>query len=182
MNVSLIRAAGLVASPWKNGGGVTREVAARAHAWRVSIADIDRPGPFSRFDGIDRMLILLDGAGLMLGEHVVTHAFDIARFTGEAPIEARLTQGPVRVLNLMTHRGAARASIDVWRAPASRIVDAKSMLLHCARGSLDVRVDQARFTLTKMDTLRIDEANEVEVEMQGDGVLLCASLDTEGQS
>ncbi|SAK80318.1 HutD/Ves family protein [Caballeronia ptereochthonis] len=182
MNVSLIRGIDLAASPWKNGGGITREVATRAHAWRVSIADIDRPGPFSRFDGIDRVLVLLDGAGLMLDEHAVMHAFDVARFTGESSIEARLTDGPVRVFNLMTHRGAARASIDFRRAPASRIVDAETVLLHCAQGSLDVRVGQARVTLTKMDTVRVDAANDVEVEIQGDGMLLCASLDTENQS
>lgn len=182
MNVSVIRGADLVASPWKNGGGITREVAARTQAWRVSIADIDRPGPFSRFDGIDRVLVLLDGAGLTLGEHAVPRVFDVAKFAGEASIEARLTDGPVRVFNVMTHRGAARASIEFWHAPASRVVDAGSVVLHCAQGSLDVRVDQAHFTLTKMDTLRMDAARGVEVEIQGDGVLLCASLDTEGQS
>ncbi|GGD79174.1 HutD family protein [Caballeronia grimmiae] len=184
MNVSVIRGADLVASPWKNGGGITREVAARADAWRVSIAEIDRPGPFSRFDGIDRVLVLLDGAGLTLGEHAVTRVFDTARFAGETPVEARLTDDPVRVFNVMTHRDAAHASVDCWRSPASRIVAAESVLLHCAQGSLDVRVGRTRFTLAKMDTLRIDAARgvDVDVDIQGDGVLLCASLDTRGQS
>ena len=52
--LSLIRGADLVAAPWKNGGGVTREVAAfPSHArlnyfvWRVSIADVAQAGPFS---------------------------------------------------------------------------------------------------------------------------------------
>lgn len=182
MNVSLIRGADLVASPWKNGGGVTREVAARAQAWRASVADIDRPGPFSRFDGIDRVLVLLDGAGLMLDGHTVMQTFDGTAFKGEAPIDARLTDGPVRAFNLMTHRGAARASVDVWHAPATRIADAGTVLLHCARGPLDVRVERMHFKLTMMDTLRIDAANSVEVEIQGDGMLLCALLVTEDQS
>lgn len=64
----------------------------------MSIAEIDRSGPFSRFDGIDRVLVRLDGAGLLLVEHAVMHAFDVARFAGESLIEARLTAGPVRVL------------------------------------------------------------------------------------
>ncbi|BAN26655.1 HutD/Ves family protein [Caballeronia insecticola] len=184
MTVSVIRGAALVASPWKNGGGITREIAACAHAWRASIAEIDRPGPFSRFDGIDRVLVLLDGSGLMLDAHAVMRPFDIARFAGESPIDARLTDGPVRVFNLMTHRDGARASVDLWRTSARRIIDGGTVLLHCAQGPLDVRIDQIRVTLTKTDTLRIDAAHdvEVEVEMQGDGVLLCASLNTEVES
>ncbi|CCD37418.1 unnamed protein product [Candidatus Paraburkholderia kirkii UZHbot1] len=118
----------------------------------------------------------------MLGEDVIMQALDIARFTGESPIRARLTHGPVRVVNLMTHRGTARASIDVWRAPGSHTIDAGTVLLHCAQGLLDVRVDQAHFTLTKTDTLYIDATYGIEAELQGDDVLLCASLDTEEQS
>ncbi|WP_244817513.1 HutD family protein [Caballeronia sp. Lep1P3] len=184
MNVALIRGADLVATPWKNGGGITREVAARADAWRVSIADIDRPGPFSRFDGIDRMLVVLDGAGLMLGAQSVLRAFGIARFPGESQVDARLADGAVRVFNVMTHRGAARARVDLWRAPASRIVDAGTALLHCARGPLDVRVGDTRIALMQNDTLRIDGANRAEIDIQGntcDAVLVCASLDIEGQ-
>ncbi|EGD04024.1 hypothetical protein B1M_13530, partial [Burkholderia sp. TJI49] len=59
VTAALTRAADLVASPWKNGGGVTREIAAfppgaalDAFAWRVSVADVGAAGPFSRFDGI----------------------------------------------------------------------------------------------------------------------------------
>jgi environmental stress-induced protein Ves len=182
MKISLIRGADLVASPWQNGSGITREVAARAHAWRASVAEIDRPGPFSRFDGMDRMLVLLDGAGLMLGDQTVAHAFDRVCFAGESPVDARLTDGPVRVFNLMTRRDAARASLEVWRTPATRGVDGETVLLHCARGTPEVRVGQMQLSLTKMDTLRIDASGRLDVEMSGDGVLLCASLDTEVRS
>ncbi|MDR5760898.1 HutD family protein [Caballeronia sp. LZ035] len=182
MKLSLIRGDTLVASPWKNGGGITREVATHAPAWRASIADIDRPGPFSRFDGIDRLLVLLDGAGVVLGEHVVEGAFEFARFAGETLIDAQLIDGPVRVFNLMTQRDAARASVDVWQTPGTRVVSGATVLLHCARGPLDVRVGETRFSLTKMDTLRLDAADAIEVGMQGDGALLCATLETEVRS
>ncbi|MDR5782632.1 HutD family protein [Caballeronia sp. LZ065] len=182
MKPALIRGDTLVASPWKNGGGITREVAAQAPTWRASIADIDRPGPFSRFDGIDRLLVLLDGAGVVLGEQVVGHALGLARFTGETLIDAQLIDGPVRVFNLMTQRDAARASVDVWQTPGTRVVSGDTVLLHCARGTLDVRVGGTHISLTKMDTLRMDEADAVEVGMQGDGALLCASLETEVRS
>ena len=91
---TMIRAADLVASPWKNGGGVTREIGAfppgaalDAFAWRVSVADVGTAGPFSRFDGIDRTLVLLSGAGMTLAEaggarHVLDAPLARADFAG----------------------------------------------------------------------------------------------------
>jgi hypothetical protein len=171
-----------VAAPWKNSGGITREVASLAHAWRVSIADIDRDGPFSRFDGIDRLLIVLDGAGVTLDSPGVLRAFHIARFAGEAPVVARLANGPVRVFNLMTYRGTVRASVDIVRSPVRRTLAADTVLFVCAQGATEVRVGQTRIALNRFDTLRIDRANPVEIDIQGDGVLVCTSLDTEGNS
>ncbi|KIG01364.1 HutD-family protein [Burkholderia sp. MR1] len=182
MNLTLIRGDALVASPWKNGGGVTREVASRANAWRASIADIDRDGPFSRFDGIDRLLMVLDGAGVTLGSHGVLRAFDVARFAGDAPIAAQLASGPVRVFNLMTYRGAARASVERLRTPGRRALGTDTALLLCAQGSFDVRAGETRIALSRFDTLRIEGAHSVEIDIQGDGVLVCASLDTEADS
>ncbi|MCB2071086.1 MAG: HutD family protein, partial [Ottowia sp.] len=63
--------ADLPAEPWKNGGGRTRTVA----TWpagaglsdfdaRVSVATIAASGPFSRFPGIDRQIVLLSGGGV----------------------------------------------------------------------------------------------------------------------
>ncbi|HEU4539125.1 MAG TPA: HutD family protein, partial [Polyangiaceae bacterium] len=63
----------LPAQPWKNGGGTTREIAAMppdagtsGFAWRVSVAEIARPGPFSAFPGVDRQIVLLAGEGVRL--------------------------------------------------------------------------------------------------------------------
>ena len=47
-----MRFAELPLAPWRNGGGVTREVAvdgpgAQDFEWRISIADVNEPGPFS---------------------------------------------------------------------------------------------------------------------------------------
>jgi len=60
-------------TPWKNGGGATRELAcwpsgAGMHdfEWRVSVATIAAPGPFSAFAGVDRQIMLLDSDGVHL--------------------------------------------------------------------------------------------------------------------
>ena len=54
--------------PWKNGGGLTREVLASPAAaglerfdWRISTAEVRVAGPFSAFPGIERTLCVLEG-------------------------------------------------------------------------------------------------------------------------
>jgi len=182
-----IRGAGLIASPWKNGGGVTRQIAAEpmdaggAFAWRLSVADVAQPGPFSRFEGVDRTLVLLEGAGMMLDEGGVTHTLarplDIARFAGEAVIEARLVDGATRDLNLMVHRDKARGSLDVWRANETHGVEADTVLLYCAQGSQHVGVDgEEHVHLEPGDTLRIDAASALRIDTRGTGALLAITL------
>ena len=48
--------------PWKNGGGVTTEIAkdgSEPFLWRASRAQVASDGPFSYFPGYDRILIIL---------------------------------------------------------------------------------------------------------------------------
>jgi len=61
-----VRFAELSLVPWRNGGGVTREVAVdgpgpQDFEWRISIAEVNMAGPFSALPGIDRIITLLDG-------------------------------------------------------------------------------------------------------------------------
>ena len=75
------------------------------------MAEVAREGAFSAFAGIDRTLTLLSGAGMVLefaqGGAVAldTHAPPLP-FPGEAAIHARLRDGPILDLNVMTRRGA----------------------------------------------------------------------------
>lgn len=191
--LTLISGADLVAAPWKNGGGVTREVAAfpegaglDAFVWRVSIADVAQTGPFSRFSGIDRTLVLLSGAGMLLDEadgahgmktHELTQALDMARFTGEAQIDARLVDGATRDFNLMVRRDAAQGEVEVWRGATQRTLSADAVLLYCAEGSVSVTPGDARaLSLATGDTLRIDTPNALSCTVEGAGALLAISI------
>ncbi|MBY4870106.1 HutD family protein [Burkholderia sp. Bp9017] len=189
VNATMIRAADLVASPWKNGGGVTREIGAfppgaalDTFAWRVSVADVGAAGPFSRFDGIDRTLVLLSGAGMTLAEAGgVKHVLDVplarADFAGEAAIDATLHDGATRDFNLMTRRSAARGSVDVWPEGTHRVERADTVLLFCATGAVGVEIDGAHYALQEMDTLRLDEPRRaLDVVVSGGGALLVVSL------
>jgi len=100
------------AVPWRNGGGVTREIArapgrtSQDWAWRVSIAEIDRSGPFSAFDGYQRLQVLLAGRDLTLqfadgGRARLAQPGDSCHYDGGRALEANLPQGPCRALNLI---------------------------------------------------------------------------------
>ncbi|NGM47078.1 HutD family protein [Rhodobacter sp. SGA-6-6] len=108
--------AGYDTRPWKNGQGVTDEVlllpegAGRAgFDLRISRARIDARGLFSAFPGADRIITVIEGAGLRLefGDRSVTldplepFGFD----TGLTPDGIPLGQG-VRVFNVMAAREA----------------------------------------------------------------------------
>ncbi|WP_321842042.1 HutD/Ves family protein [Paraburkholderia bannensis] len=191
--LTLLRGADLVASPWKNGGGVTREIALggspEAFAWRVSVADVAQAGPFSRFDGVARTLVLLEGAGMVLdetGDNARTHALvkplDVARFDGETPVSARLIDGATRDFNLMVRRDVARATFEIWREPCKRALVCETSLLYCASGVVNVRVNGGEhISLAAGDTLRIDTtlaARTLQIETEGEGALLAIALES----
>ena len=113
----------LIPVPWKNGGGITRQVAVSPAGsdmgnfdWRISTAEVAQDGPFSRFEGIDRRLWILDGAGLDLrfgsGEHTRLLAGGALAFPGEAEVHGALVGGPVTDLNVMVRRGRQRAHVE----------------------------------------------------------------------
>lgn len=118
--------------PWKNGGGVTRTLAVDGQAavprWRVSIADIQQDGPYSRFPGYDRVSVVLSGQGVAL--HGEGAALDLlpgvpTAFAGDLALQSRLLDGPVRVLNLFVLRGAAQATVScAGSAQAALVVGA----------------------------------------------------------
>ena len=119
----LLRAADRVAKPWKNGGGVTRDVVTwpegagmEAFHARVSLADVAGDGPFSLFPGIDRTTAILSGTGFGLAVEGLPPARltpDAAPFSypGDRAAASRLIEGAVTDLNLMTRRGVVRHTL-----------------------------------------------------------------------
>ncbi|MGF6976176.1 environmental stress-induced protein Ves [Paraburkholderia sp. JPY465] len=109
--------AALPVERWRNGGGVTRTIASDASGesqWRISLAEVERNGPYSRFEGIDRISLVLRGAGVTLRDErstVQLRPFEAAGYDGDAQWNATLVDGPVTVLNAMTSRGRYRARI-----------------------------------------------------------------------
>lgn len=106
--------------PWRNGGGSTRELftwPGGTAPWqlRISVADINRDGPFSAFDGVDRWFAVLQGAGVRLALPGAEQTLDACspplHFDGAAAPGCWLVAGPTRDLNLMVQRGAGQACV-----------------------------------------------------------------------
>ncbi|MFF1690096.1 MULTISPECIES: HutD family protein [unclassified Streptomyces] len=115
--VRLLPAAERAAAPWKNGGGVTRNIAASPpdagtddFVWRVSLADVEGDGPFSAFPDADRTLTMVEGAGMELtvgdDPRTVDERYAPQDFRGDVPTDCRLIDGPVVNFNVMWRRGA----------------------------------------------------------------------------
>jgi environmental stress-induced protein Ves len=137
-----IEVSSVAATPWKNGGGVTRELLAWPSAadWRVriSVADVDRPGPFSSFPGVERWFAVLEGAGVRLDVDGSVRELDALsepfRFDGAAPVTCELPGGPTRDLNLMVRGGVGRMRRVANPAPVEASV--RSLVAVFAGGRL----------------------------------------------
>jgi uncharacterized protein len=127
--VRILRAADTRVMPWKNSGGSTREVMIwppgasleTGFDWRVSMADVATSGPFSRFPGYDRLLMVIEGAGITLtglpdGPRQLMGFAAEAGFAGEQDVAGELINGPVRDFNLITRRSTATGKLTVFRS------------------------------------------------------------------
>ena len=119
----ILRAADRRAVPWKNGGGLTREVAAHPPQsdlgnfdWRVSLAEVRRGGPFSSFPGIDRHMAVISGRLELSisGRGALSLSSDAAplSFPGELAVYAEPHAEPATDLNVMTRRGRFTARLS----------------------------------------------------------------------
>ena len=137
--------------PWRNGGGRTRTIATGMREpptlavdsdseppwdWRISVATIERSGPFSAFPGVDRSSLLLGAGSIELsatGEanlHM-QHPGDTVAYRGD-PVwlaEVRRDGPPLSLLNVMTRRGAAKARMKAVHDDSSLTAHALAVLV-----------------------------------------------------
>ena len=129
MSWRTIHLADVAAAPWRNGGGMTRELMAwpgeGSWRWRMSVAEVTASGPFSRFEGITRWFAVLQGDGVRLTVDRQVTELRIGDapygFSGEAETACTLLGGPTRDFNLMLRgalgtlrrlSGATEATVD----------------------------------------------------------------------
>jgi environmental stress-induced protein Ves len=136
---------GVAAVPWRNGAGATRELAVAtdpggATLWRISLAALDQDAPFSRFPGMERLLVALGPLRLSVDRTVVEMvAGGQLRFAGEVPVAVALDE-PTQALNVMTRRGRCRAEV-VLRPAGTAAVDRADVTVRLGDLLADVRLD-----------------------------------------
>ena len=133
--MQIIRFTDLKPQPWRNGGGVTREVASHrggasagaassgatssddgAWDWRVSIADVTSAGQYSPFPGMERVLTVVEGELLLLAVDGTEHPLEKYRpfrFPGGAASSSALPTGDVRNLNVIAREGTFKAYTSI---------------------------------------------------------------------
>jgi environmental stress-induced protein Ves len=121
--MQLIERANYQPMPWKNGAGITMQIAIYpADAtidnfdWRISTAVVTADGPFSGFPGLERTLAVLEGAGINLtigGTQAERLTPTSAPFTfpADASANATLINGPIHDLNVMARQDRFNHSV-----------------------------------------------------------------------
>ena len=174
---------------WKNGAGWTREILrwpreAEEWDWRLSIAEVDRDGPFSAFPGVDRELVLLAGEGMRLvfedGEVAeLQPPHDRVRFAGERALHAELVSGPTQDFNLMWKRDRVEAQLLHRPLVGPMLFFAEAGVLwaiHVLAGRAAFKDRQPGIQLEQGDTALIDAGGSGRVLIDGGGELLLVRL------
>ncbi|TAV83886.1 HutD/Ves family protein [Rhizobium leguminosarum] len=178
--------------PWKNGKGETVEIAVfppdasiNDFDWRISMATVAEDGPFSIFPGIDRTLAILDGNGMVLDIEgsapvLLTTASDPLGFRADVPVAARLKDGAITDLNVMTRRDGLAHTLIRIDVDGSRAVplSPSTCLFLCHRGALSFRRDGETGALAAGDALLIEDAAVTVLEIDGEARCYLASITT----
>lgn len=152
--------------PWKDGGGVTTELAidppgatvTGPFRWRLSMAKVERSGPFSCFPGMDRSLAVIEGAMEVEvdgARHRLALGSEVLRFPGDAPASGTVTEGPVLDFNLISDRSRVRHRLERLRiGPGTVVLDeGRLRLLFPPDGPLQV---EGWGRLDARELLRVD--------------------------
>jgi len=191
MSWHVVHLADAMATPWRNGGGLTRELAAGSNGgdwnWRMSVAEVAASGPFSRFEGVTRWFAVLQGAGVVLQVHtpadaVATAEHSLTRidaplcFDGAASTQCRLLDGPTQDFNLMVRDACLPARMVRVRGAAQELAHAsKTIAVYAVDARAIVRFNGQELTvppatlvwrpITKAATVEINCANALWMEL-----------------
>jgi environmental stress-induced protein Ves len=189
MSLRVLRSADYKRMPWKNGGGMTTELAIHpanasdAYDWRISIADIESNGPFSTFEGYDRYIALLEGVGMELhfddGEPVrLERRLQFVKFAGEQRTEGVLLSGKVRDFNVIYKRDALRAEV-LHRPLVGPMVFFRDVtwFVYLAGGSAEAKCgDEAVALETHTSLLLSAEAGGQRIVISGGGEVVLVKI------
>ena len=170
----LIKKENYQSKAWKNGLGVTSEIAiyppeaslAQGNfLWRLSTAQIEKSSAFSLFPAHDRVLLVIKGQGLKMihtfeegepPETAMIEKFEPYEFPGDVPSRCELTEGGITDFSIFIRTGEVQAHYQVENLNAGQEfvwnAEGKWNFIYLIEGSVQV------------EGLRIDEGNTLAVE------------------
>ena len=191
--MEIIRFSSIRPEPWRNGGGVTREIARHPRKaspdgswdWRVSIAEVGKAGDFSAFPGMERVISVIDGELLVLtvdGEEHAMERYRPFRFSGDAATSSALPTGDIRDLNVIARRGAFKGYLSILelsKKHAHPVFEGQLAILLEGKASVaEERGEESggeQVELARYDT--VVGSDEASPELLGRGFVAIVSLD-----
>ncbi|WP_282189160.1 HutD family protein [Azospirillum sp. SYSU D00513] len=180
--------------PWKNGGGITTEIAvadlpggdAGQFLWRASIAYVTESCAYSDFAGYERFTTILEGKGLQLAVDGVSVTLlrrdPVFEFPGEAAVHGTLIDGPTRNFNLMVNRERANGRLELVAGGAAvQIPGTGAALVHALDGNVAVRTAEGEVQIPRGWTGRLDGLAGT-VEPDQDAAALLALVNVLGEA
>ncbi|MFC6704829.1 HutD family protein [Flexivirga alba] len=164
----VIRFAGATTMPWLGGGGVTHELARHPAAgdfvWRLSVAEVQQDGPFSRLDGVDRVIVLCSSGRMVLHapDAQPLQRFSPYSFDGGIDVSCTVPDGPTRDFNVMTQRGvyAADVATIVGDSRAVDVPTGAQVFVFCMDGAVTGGAELGTFDLLPLtEPTTVDATN-----------------------
>ena len=179
---TIVRATDLVRTPWRNGGGTSRDIASDqasdgAMLWQVGIADLERDGPFSHYPHCDRIFTPVAGQP---PPELAFHggAFEPCpllvpkAFSGEWPTQCHIP-APGQAFNAVFDRRYHTATVTILHLAAGAAVtlpNATTLVLHALTATLAI----AEQRLSPGDSLVASQP--VPITTTGAGVALLVAI------
>ena len=180
--VTLISSQEYQVMPWKNGGGVSTELAiypkksnfSESFDWRISLALIKGSGPFSTFSGYDRVIIQFKGNPMQLN-HLNQPSHQLRPlvpyyFQGDWITEGVLQGGEAQDFNVMTKRSRYQSSVECLSMKS----DCKEIhprgdfcFVWAMQGEIRLKVEQQEFALSHQASLLIEKASQAKIQVDG---------------
>lgn len=174
-------------TPWKNGGGVTLDIADayrpgtapgswEGMIWRFGRTGIAAPGPFSDLTGYERLQAVVAGSGLVLdtpdGEIDLRRPFAPVRYDGAMPIISRLENGPVEVVNLIAERASTAIEMVSLGPGDSATMGEGIGIVYAPAEAVSGRCDERAFAVAAGHALRIDPERACSLSIDAGRALL----------
>ena len=183
MSLRLLTATDFRRLPWQNGRGTTLELvrhddATGALLWRLSVADVVEPGPFSPLPGIDRVITLIDGNGFDLDfggarPGATLRPFEPLAFSGDWRTTATAVHGHSRDFNVMTARRKLAAEVVVARA---ELPPAELVYVYSGRGSVTVAAGDRMVRAEAGELIECRESEPICVKADAPAAVLTVRL------